>query len=50
MSGATKIHPSADVSSDAKIGGGVRIWQNCVVMAGAQIGDGSHHNNRDGGP
>jgi UDP-2-acetamido-3-amino-2,3-dideoxy-glucuronate N-acetyltransferase len=41
MSAGTKIHPSADVSSDARIGDGVRIWQNCVVLAGAEIGDGS---------
>lgn len=37
----TKIHPSADVSADARIGSGVRIWQNCVVVAGAEIGDNS---------
>lgn len=37
----TKIHPSADVSADARIGNGVRIWQNCVVMAGAEIGSDS---------
>lgn len=37
----SKFHPSADVSADAQIGAGVRIWQNCVVLAGAQIGDGS---------
>ncbi len=41
MSVAAKIHPSAEVSADAWIGSGVRIWQNCVVMAGAQIGDNS---------
>jgi UDP-2-acetamido-3-amino-2,3-dideoxy-glucuronate N-acetyltransferase len=41
MSAGTKIHPSADVSTDARVGSGVRIWQNCVVMAGAQIGEGS---------
>ncbi|MBX9829353.1 MAG: acetyltransferase [Xanthobacteraceae bacterium] len=41
MSRGAKIHPSADVSPDAKLGDGVRVWQNCVVMAGAEIGDGS---------
>lgn len=41
MSVGTKIHPSADVSAGARIGDGVRIWQNCVVMAGAEIGDGT---------
>jgi UDP-2-acetamido-3-amino-2,3-dideoxy-glucuronate N-acetyltransferase len=41
MSADTKIHQSAEVSADARIGDGVRIWQNCVVMAGAEIGDAS---------
>ena len=41
MNDGAKIHPSADVSTDARVGSGVRIWQNCVVMAGAEIGEGS---------
>ncbi|MGE0734857.1 MAG: acyltransferase [Alphaproteobacteria bacterium] len=36
---AAKIHPTADVAAGAKIGAGVRIWQNCVVLSGASIGD-----------
>jgi UDP-3-O-[3-hydroxymyristoyl] glucosamine N-acyltransferase len=40
MRGDTNIHPSAQVAPDAKIGDRVRIWQNCIVMGGAQIGDG----------
>lgn len=31
-------HPSSDVQS-ADIGGGTRIWQFCVVLAGAKIGN-----------
>ena len=31
------IHPSADVQS-SNIGDGTQIWQNCVVLPGAQIG------------
>lgn len=37
MTGPT-IHSSADVHPDATIGDGTRIWQNVVVLAGAQIG------------
>ena len=32
-----EIHPLADVQSD-NIGAGTRIWQFCVVFAGAKIG------------
>jgi acetyltransferase-like isoleucine patch superfamily enzyme len=32
------IHPSADVQAPA-IGSGTRIWQFCVVLAGAEIGE-----------
>ena len=33
-----KIHPLADVQSE-KIGKGTRLWQYCVVFAGAEIGE-----------
>jgi UDP-2-acetamido-3-amino-2,3-dideoxy-glucuronate N-acetyltransferase len=31
-------HPSAEVSKDAAIGTGTRLWQHCIVLAGARIG------------
>jgi UDP-2-acetamido-3-amino-2,3-dideoxy-glucuronate N-acetyltransferase len=34
------IHPSADVSADATIGEGTRIWQQAQVCPGARIGAG----------
>ncbi|MHB1116071.1 WxcM-like domain-containing protein [Sideroxydans sp.] len=36
-----EIHPLADVQTE-KIGQGSRIWQFCVVLAGAEIGSGSN--------
>lgn len=33
------IHPTADVSADARIGSGTRIWNQAQVREGAQIGD-----------
>lgn len=38
MSGGAFIHALADVQTDA-IGTGSRIWQFCVVLAGARIGE-----------
>ncbi|MBU79861.1 MAG: DapH/DapD/GlmU-related protein [Rhodospirillales bacterium] len=32
------IHPTAEIQEDARIGSGTRIWQHCIVMAGAVIG------------
>lgn len=32
------IHPLADVHPDATIGAGTRVWQYCIVLAGAVIG------------
>ena len=37
----TKIHPSAVIAADAKIGHQVKIGPYCVIESGAQIGDGS---------
>ena len=34
------IHPTAEISQDAEIGSGTRIWQHCIVMAGTVIGAG----------
>jgi UDP-2-acetamido-3-amino-2,3-dideoxy-glucuronate N-acetyltransferase len=34
------IHPSSDVSPEAHIGQGTKIWQHCTVMKGAVIGEG----------
>lgn len=31
-------HPTAEVSPDAVIGAGTRLWQHCIVMKGARIG------------
>ncbi|MEO8298685.1 MAG: acyltransferase [Burkholderiales bacterium] len=36
-SGAVFIHPSADVQTRA-IGGGTKVWQFVVILAGARIG------------
>ena len=38
------IHPLADVSPEASVGEGTRIWQYVVVLGGAQIGDGCNLN------
>ncbi len=35
-----KYHKTADVSADAKIGEGTKIWHNCQVQKGAIIGKG----------
>ncbi len=35
----TTIHPSADVSPEAHLGEGVRVWQQAQVRAGARVGD-----------
>ena len=32
------VHPTSDVSSQAKIGSGTKIWQHCQVRENAQIG------------
>ncbi len=32
------IHPTADVSPDARVGEGTRIWQHVQVQGGAEIG------------
>ncbi|MFH1084673.1 MAG: DapH/DapD/GlmU-related protein [Chloroflexota bacterium] len=32
------IHPSSDVSDEAQLGAGTKIWQMCQVRAGAVIG------------
>jgi UDP-2-acetamido-3-amino-2,3-dideoxy-glucuronate N-acetyltransferase len=31
-------HPSAEVSPDAVVGDGTRLWQHCIVLKGARIG------------
>lgn len=33
------IHPSSEVSPDARIGKGTKIWQHCTVLSGAVIGE-----------
>lgn len=35
---STFIHPTADVSPDASVGDGSRLWQHCILTAGAKIG------------
>lgn len=32
------VHPSSDVSPDAQIGSGTKVWQACQVRAGAVLG------------
>ncbi len=32
-------HPSSDVSPNAKIGNGTKIWQHCQIREGVSIGD-----------
>ena len=32
------VHPTSDVSSEAKIGSGTKIWQHCQVRENTQIG------------
>lgn len=39
MSKESFVHPSADVSPDAVIGAGTKIWQSCQVREGARIGE-----------
>jgi len=36
---AIRIHPSADVSKNAKIGEGSSIWHHAQVREGAVIGE-----------
>jgi UDP-2-acetamido-3-amino-2,3-dideoxy-glucuronate N-acetyltransferase len=31
-------HPTADISPQAEIGDGTRLWQHCIVLKGARIG------------
>lgn len=40
MADTVFIHPSSDVSPQASIGAGTKIWQHCTVLAGAEIGEG----------
>jgi len=37
----TFIHATAEVSPNAEIGAGAKIWQHCAVLAGARIGAGA---------
>ena len=38
MNEASFVHPTAEVSPQAQIGAGTRIWQHCIVMVGAVVG------------
>jgi len=38
MAGDFYVHPTSDVSPDAKIGSGTKIWQLCQVRENAEIG------------
>ena len=33
------FHPSSNISPNAKIGSGTKIWQFCTVLEGAEIGE-----------
>lgn len=39
MSEGVFVHPTSEVSLDARIGSGTRVWQHCTVLAGAEIGE-----------
>jgi UDP-2-acetamido-3-amino-2,3-dideoxy-glucuronate N-acetyltransferase len=39
VSDSVTIHASADVSPEASLGAGVRVWQQAQIRPGAQIGD-----------
>lgn len=39
MTGAGFIHPTAEIAAGARIGEGVIIWQQCVLLDGATVGD-----------
>jgi UDP-2-acetamido-3-amino-2,3-dideoxy-glucuronate N-acetyltransferase len=34
------IHSTSEVSPQARVGSGTKIWQHCTVLAGAEIGEG----------
>jgi len=33
------IHPSAEIAPGAKVGAGTRIWQQCILLDGAVVGE-----------
>jgi UDP-2-acetamido-3-amino-2,3-dideoxy-glucuronate N-acetyltransferase len=39
MNKETVIHPSAEISVGASIGAGTRIWQQCILLDGAVVGE-----------
>jgi len=39
MNKETVIHPSAEISASASIGAGTRVWQQCILLDGAIIGE-----------
>lgn len=39
MNSDVKIHESAWIDDDAKIGTGTQIWQNCIVQENVEIGE-----------
>jgi UDP-2-acetamido-3-amino-2,3-dideoxy-glucuronate N-acetyltransferase len=40
MSEGIYIHPTSEISPEARIGRGTKVWQHCTVLAGAEIGEG----------
>ena len=40
MSEGVFVHPTSEVSSEARIGRGTKVWQHCTVLSGAEIGEG----------
>ena len=42
MAGDLFIHPSSDVSENARIGAGTKIWQQCQIRESATIGQSCH--------
>lgn len=39
MTGGAKIHETASVDAEAKIGTGTKVWQNCVIQGDVEIGE-----------
>lgn len=39
MSEEIYVHPTSEVSPEARIGRAAKIWQHCTVLAGAKIGE-----------
>ena len=41
VSGPTFVHPTAEISPDASVGAGCRVWRQAHIREGADVGDGT---------